>query len=504
MTSRTAPIRDRRRWPRTIVLIAAVALPLAFHGAFPGSGTYAQGREASPVEVRNAIAFRESFGLEAGRSFVEGTMTDPAYSQVPYSIPLSEQELADMGRRLDVQMTMGPAVGYAMDQPGYAGVYLDQDRQGRPTFLFTRKDGARDSEIGRRLGDDVAYDVREVDHSLDRLNEVKYEVIEDISRIWDAGVFVVEVGPDVRRNTVQVGVEGLDAKGREYLERYGPEVAPFEGVTAQADACTVSDCSSAKAGLKIVAPNHGHCTQGPYVRRGSANRIITAGHCFGLNGGSGKTWEHNNEAVAESNKNTWSGHAHTPGNPNDLAATDAGIFLETAQDYEPNELNKLVIWDDDANVLRQGHLTSWAYSFAQVTGSQVCRTGWKSFGDSDFPSCGKIVQMDHWQWSCAGPGTAPPCAAIDHEWKVDFDTTGGDSGGPYYTPPSASWNARLYGIATHSVKDSRCEDPDQCRAWYTPASSIMTGFASVDVTISRFCVDADCGPVTCTQNGCAP
>lgn len=143
----------------------------------------------------------------------------------------------------------------AADQPGYAGIYLDQERRGRPVFLFTRQDADRDAAIGRRLEDHVAYDVRNIDYSLAHLREVKYEVIADIERIRDAGILVVSVGPDIERDRVAVGVEGLDRAARDYLERYGPEVAAYEAVTAQADACTVTDCSSAKTNLQIVTPN---------------------------------------------------------------------------------------------------------------------------------------------------------------------------------------------------------------------------------------------------------
>jgi hypothetical protein len=506
MPNGPSQLDSRPRRVATILFAFAFSLPLALP-SLPVAVTRAQGNEATRAAVDSAIAFRESFGLRAGREFVEDSLTRGGYSRVPYGIPLSDDELADMRHRLDIQMSLGPATVYASDQPGYAGVYLDQDRGGRPVFLFTRDDSDRDATIGRRLGDDIAYDVRLVEYSLDRLRDVKYEVMDDVARAWDAGVFVVSIGPDIERNRVAVGVEGLDQGDREYLERYGPEVVPEAAVTAQSDACTVTDCLSAKAGLKIVAPNNGHCTEGPYVRRGSANRLITAGHCFGLNGGSGETWEHHNEAVAESSGNTWSQVASSPGDPNDRVDTDAGIFLATAGGYEPNEYNKAVFYDADADVLRQGHFISWSYNVAQPVNGQVCRTGWKSFGNPAFPPCGKIVQADHWQWSCEGPGTDPPCAAIDHEWKVNFDTTGGDSGGPYYSPPNSSWNASLYGIATHSVPDGRCTDNDPdtlCRAWYTPATWIDSGFSAIGVTVSRFCVDADCGPVMCFTWGCAP
>lgn len=93
------------------------------------------------------VTFRESFGLRSDAAYVRDAAANPDYSRVPYGVPLSPSELKDMRQRLDVQMSIGPAVAFAEEQPGYAGVYLDQDRHGRPTFLFTREDAARDEAL---------------------------------------------------------------------------------------------------------------------------------------------------------------------------------------------------------------------------------------------------------------------------------------------------------------------------------------------------------------------
>jgi hypothetical protein len=147
---------------------------------------------------------------------------------------------------------------------------------------------------------------------------------------------------------------------------------------------------------------------------------------------------------------------------------------------------------------------SWTYASAQPTNGQVCRTGAFSFLDARFPPCGQIKSVDHWEWSCAGQGTTTPCAAIDHEWRVDIDTTGGDSGGPYYSPPNINNEVSLYGIVTHSVNDTTCfNDRSKCRAWYTPTSWIVAGLSSeLGITVSWFCIASDCHQPICFTWGC--
>jgi hypothetical protein len=254
--------------------------------------------------------------------------------------------------------------------------------------------------------------------------------------------------------------------------------------------------------------------------------MITAGHCFGLNGGSDKEWTHHGDRIADSGLNTWSPHDHNPPDPDcnpnlahpigcDLAETDVGVFqFPTDPAYVPLVYNKIAILNKltSPDSLAIGAVISWTYSSAQPTNGQVCRTGALSFNDSGFPPCGQITRTNHWEWSCLGPGTMPPCAAIDNESRVDIDTTAGDSGGPYYSPPVCaqpdpnppycnSWTVSLYGIATHSVNDNSTPK----RAWYTPTSSITSGLANeIGVNVDRFCVGATCPPVMCFTWGCGP
>ncbi len=472
------------------------------------------------------MAFRQAFGLRADRDYVESSLSAPDFVSAPYGVPLSQDEFADMQARLQVQNTIGDAVSFAIKQPGYAGVYLDQQDHGRPIFLFTTLDASRDQAIETRLPKNVSFTVRQVDYSLERLDGTKTAILKDMPLLRAQGYMIVDVGPDIVANTVEVGVDGDASKARERLASYGPEVVVTEAETPQMDACTgVNNCAPAKAGLHLTAADGGGCTEGPFVRKSTGKKLmITAGHCFGLHDLNGVNWKHNGSLAAVSGQNTWSLHDHNPPDPDcdpnlahpigcDMADTDVGLFqeIDPNSDFLPALYNKFAF--NNAGSFKVGLFNSWFNSDHQLTNTTVCRTGYNSFLNPQFPlHCGLIVRTDHWEWSCLGPGTTPPCAAIDHEWKVNIDTTAGDSGGPYYAPPcspqdcgNSDWTATFYGIVTHSVKDETCwANSSKCAAWYTPTTWIDNGLASeINVNIDRFCIGATCDePIFCYSWGC--
>lgn len=336
--------------------------------------------------------------------------------------------------------------------------------------------------------------------------DVKERLVADVANLNDKDVNVVSIGPSIKLNAVVVGVEDLKDSERAVLESYGPEVRVESDTTAVSDECSgIGNCAPAKAGLKIWTGDTEHfCSQGPFVHRENGQiRMITAGHCFGLNGGADQPWKHGPSGdavrIADSGANTWSKHATN--NQNDKALTDVGIFKETTQAYDPGSLNKIMLVNKDTNERVIGQIVSWTFASRQTEQAQVCRTGAASYRDPGFPSCGRIEATDQWKWSCSQGGHNGICAAIDHEWVVNIDSTAGDSGGPYYTPPYSDWSVSFYGIATHSRVDS---NPTK-RAWYTPTKWITQGLEQeINVSIDRFCVDWDCGPVTCWSWGGTP
>jgi hypothetical protein len=355
---------------------------------------------------------------------------------------------------------------------------------------------------------DAEYDVRLVRYSYRELTEIQAQIIKDGQLLRDRGVTLASVGPRASANRVIVAVTGDVDRAREGLEDYGAAVEVIRGKISRPD-CSILNCPPGKAGLGINTAAGATCTLGAWLKRtNGALRMITAGHCFGLrqfpNGdGSDMWWFHNDDRIAKSGGNTWSNHAFNNNNNFGVnpAPTDVGIFQVTEAAFVPNNLNRIIVRDNNNN-LTQARITSYRFASTQFEGNAVCRTGSASWSVNVL-NCTTIIDANHAQWSCAGPDDAPPCATINHEWKVERDTIGGDSGGPYYTPPVWSGNAwvvQFLGIVTHSE-----EGPGDDDAWYTPTTWIINGLDSeLGVEVAYFCTGPTCPPVSCFDSVCYP
>lgn len=221
------------------------------------------------------------------------------------------------------------------------------------------------------------------------------------------------------------------------------------------DACNSrADCGSPiKGGLEIRPKNlTGWCTSA-YI--GELNntipatlRVVTAGHCIELKGGIGHEWTHNGVTFGTATVETWATGADGDVGAITLANTgqSANLFYASAN------------WD-----IRQ--FTSWALLADQQVNTFLCRSG----ATTDYV-CGRIVETDR-TLDVEG-------RLIDHQWKVDFDASPGDSGGPYW------FGNKLYGI--HSASTNNALPPPRF-AWYTPYVWALVVISNIDA-----CMDSDC------------
>ncbi len=70
----------------------------------------ASAKQPAPVEIQQAIRFREGFGLQADRSYVERAAADGLrFPSLDYGVPLTSAEAAELNRRAEVQLALGPA-----------------------------------------------------------------------------------------------------------------------------------------------------------------------------------------------------------------------------------------------------------------------------------------------------------------------------------------------------------------------------------------------------------
>ena len=146
-------------------------------------------------------------------------------------------------------------------------------------------------------------------------------------------------------------------------------------------------------------------------------------------------------------------------------------------------------------------ITGFGISNAQNEGYAVCRIGWGSWNRSHNSSdslhayykgldCGTIVLFDSDSdgttnansQSCVGT----TCHWIHYMKVVDFDSTGGDSGGTIFEPTSGS-STNLWGTHVHSVTDSATAN----RGWYSIYTWGRNELSDLGITIV-VCRNAAC------------
>jgi len=76
------------------------------------------------AEEEEALAFRETFGLDSSLHLIRAAARDQHYSAEDYGVPLSPAEQSEMQRRAQVQLDIRPAIDLASEQPSFAGLCL--------------------------------------------------------------------------------------------------------------------------------------------------------------------------------------------------------------------------------------------------------------------------------------------------------------------------------------------------------------------------------------------
>lgn len=114
-----------------------------------------------------------------------------------------------------------------------------------------------------------------------------------------------------------------------------------------------------------------------------------------------------------------------------------------------------------------------------IKGSFLCRMGFNSGRD-----CGVIVDRDETMPSPAWDGG--PVRNIDHQVLVNFDSVGGDSGGPYF---SDTTGAAGYGLHTHSLDPG---DPGYPLGWFSTLEWAKSTYESRTGIVYVYCVTDAC------------
>ena len=299
---------------------------------------------------------------------------------------------------------------------------------------------------------------------------------------------LVSVRYDIRGNRIMVGVNGSVDRAKQALGETGGPVTVEAKEASVVDACiNVKDCPPGKGGIRI---NDGtFCTSAIMGKRTDGNQhrvLITAGHCLRYNA-TGE-WKHSGQVVGTDEDKIWQASLDKP---YPEIKTDIGI-IDLADGFLPaSGDNNQFIFSNSGETKRFGALQNAPTGTPVCTigaGSETKGSGWNT------KRCGQIEALYILNLTCKNEGTEPPCAKINFTIEVDFDSTGGDSGAPYWIN-SGSSPYTLLGIHTHSTVDDPDNDP---RApgkfgWYVPITRGLYQLSQENPPIIvHACTDGSC------------
>lgn len=437
------------------------------------------------ADEAGAIRFREGVGFPSDLTLVRTAESDKVnYSSDTFGVPLSDAETAELYRRLDVQWATRHAMDYANAQPEFAGGYIDQLAKGIPVFLFTANLDAHRVNIAKVLETPIEYRVEYAERSLTELLAQQATIDSQWAVLKTTGLHIVESAILIKENVVLVGIDGLtEGRRAEVQERFGTDLLLKESKPAHADACVNgNNCRPIKGGLGITAATGGECTSGFVVKRSGtgALHLLTAGHCIHVNGGYDGVWRHYGNGFGRAREETWQ--------PNYVRTADVGLTT--------------IFSDDVALMTNKNYMHKGAgnvYSVVgQTTGSQqmvdmqACR-----YGRNGGHTCGLINALYANRLSCVGTPPNTQCVTVTRTIRVDFDSVGGDSGGPVYYPtynPYTGTVAIALGTHVHSEYeiDDGYQDPPPWYGWYSPIDVGAAQFNSNWGYTYTLCTSAAC------------
>lgn len=454
---------------RAKVVLALSVATWVFAAAVPVSTPAAQ-PPPSPDDLTDAARFRTSFNFPIDASTLTNAALDRVrFPNTEFGVPLTTAEAAEVHRRIKVQEGLGETPVFAATLAGSAGTFVDQEAGGVPVFLFTGDGSRHSAALASRLPAGIEYRIQSAEYTMAQLEDLQSRIEAARDALNAKGFGLVLTGIDVRANRVIVGLAEPTAAKTAALEgQFGRGFYTRQEGSSHADACTYRDCwlpQKNKGGIHIYKTNGQFpCTSGFIVRRAgtSTYAVLTAGHCLAVQGGANQRFRHGDAAVynvGDSKSNTWFNGADA----------DAGI-IDILSTTVPSPKNS---FHAGGGTIRS--LNAVKSHASQVVGLFVCRSGLGTGAQT----CGHIFAVNVTRNSeVTGVGVR----SIQFQVEVDFDSKGGDSGGPMY--------ASNTGFGIHV--DSQRPDGVGKHGWYSTLEFARREYFNVSGLSYNFCLTSDC------------
>lgn len=460
------------------LILALMVLACATSGSVLAVQEDRESASSEGATVDEAVRFRSTFGLRADDQFVRDTFASPLYSSDAYGVPLSEAEQAELFRRARIETALDAgALEFAQAQPGYAGVYLDQQRDGRPVFLYAGGGTASLVDaLAALLPRDARVEVRDAVRTMKELVDLKSRIEADVKGWAQEGITVLRVSIRPSINTVRIGVPNVtDFVETTLKARYGEHVVVYAASPAVADACGIDDCWPPKGGIAIRPSNQStpKCTAGFIVERtdNGVPAILTAGHCIDRWGGTGQGWRHADLPIGTALAETWQ----------DGGTSDADVGLIWIQSGPAGDM----VHKNQMRRTSTSIASVNGYAIGVSEGGQACRKGMTSLHD-----CGAIQDPD-----VGHPSPVPNWGSmwVSHTTEINIDSQGGDSGGSVFRyPGGGTCCSPITALGTHVHST---DPPSAPLSWFSPYWTGRADYNAIPSPVNytyNICVNSGC------------
>lgn len=194
----------------------------------------------SPEEIAQAVRFRVSTGLRSDEAWVRVVAADPRSDTEAYGLPLTAAEVADLSARVANADAIADVIdAYAQRQPDYAGLYIDQLRQGTVTVRFTGDPAPHVAAISALVAPGARWRVEPARWTVVDLEMLRREVDDQEAWFTTIGVAYDGTALDVRENRVSLRISSdnpaapqlvLDHfRGADWLRVESDGVGPWTG-----------------------------------------------------------------------------------------------------------------------------------------------------------------------------------------------------------------------------------------------------------------------------------